>query len=78
MTSTKSFAIIGLCREELSYAQLFITVLRHGPDDEMASILTALREIYESRLPPAPEQEIDPRDTYEIVGTKLLRRRPPV
>ena len=78
MTSTKSFAIIGLCREELGYAQLFITVLRHGPDDEMTDILAPLQEIYESRLPPAPEQEIDPRDTYEIVDTKLLRRRAPV
>ena len=78
MNSTKSCAIIGLTRKELSYAQLFINLLRHGPDDEMATILNSLQEIYESRLPPAPDQEIDPRDTYEIVGTKLLRRRPPV
>jgi hypothetical protein len=78
MNSSKSFALIGLNREELSYAQLFIAVLRDGPDDEMAGIVASLQEIYESRLPPAPGEEIDPRDTYEIVGTKLLRRRAPV
>lgn len=78
MNSTKSCAMIGLTREELSYAQLFIKVLRHGPDDEMATILKSLQDIYESRLPPAPDQEIDTRDTYEIVGTRLLRKRPPV
>jgi hypothetical protein len=53
MNSTKSFAIIGLNRQELSYAQFFIDVLRNGPDDEMTSILTSLHETYESRLPPA-------------------------
>jgi hypothetical protein len=44
MNSSKSFALIGLTREELSYAQLFITVLRYGPDDEMETILNSLQD----------------------------------
>jgi hypothetical protein len=76
MKPTTSFAIAGLTRLELSQLQLCLDLLRECPE-EMAGILYSMHEIDRSRFTPGAGQSFDPNDTFEIVGTKLLRRRAP-